>query len=605
MRSGDAKQKEAAPCGSRRARRRPVLALAPESVPENAPGADARERTEGGKNDLRWQNEQLRRDNERLKAACAAAEAECDCLRGSPDAAGGERSAALADRIRRILAETPSLPGAARRLLGMLCETQGWEVAMLWAQDGRAQFLRCLASWAVPSPAITAFEGRRRKNVLLWREGLPGRVWATGKPAWLPRSEFAYDPNANLTSTVAFPIRVGSKVLGVLEFFGSDSWKPKKAYLQGIASVSRVIGDAMARHQVQELLSEQRDFAERLIEAAQAIILVLDLEGHIVRGNPYLEQVTGYRLAEVQGKDWATTLFPEEHHMPMRQLLREMLTNNGISSSVQPIRTRGGEERQIKWSKKLLTGRNGCLAGVLAVGTDISDLRQTQDRVAHGQRLAVLGQMEAALAHEGRGALHDIQGCAELLAHEIPDRPEALDLLSGIQDAQYRLQRLFDDVCSYAALPRLESRNSDLAEIWRDAWNRLGHARKDRDTRLDEVMNGVDLHCNVDPIRMAQVFRNIFDNSLAACGDSVRITLGGSDADLNGDAALCICVRDNGPGLSPEQQQRIFEPFYTTKAQGLGLGMAIAQYIVQAHGGRIAVGCGSGCGAELLLTLPR
>ena len=95
------------------------------------------------------------------------------------------------------------------------------------------------------------------------------------------------------------------------------------------------------------------------------------------------------------------------------------------------------------------------------------------------------------------------------------------------------------------------------------------------------------------------MFRNILENALAACRDPVEITVVCSEADAEGPARVRIAVRDNGPGLNPEQRQRIFEPFFTTKTKGTGLGMAIAKRIVEAHGGRIAVGTGSAPGAEI------
>ena len=90
--------------------------------------------------------------------------------------------------------------------------------------------------------------------------------------------------------------------------------------------------------------------------------------------------------------------------------------------------------------------------------------------------------------------------------------------------------------------------------------------------------------------RMQQVFRNILENALAACRDPVVIAISCSEARLQGRPALRISVRDNGPGLTTEQYQRIFDPFYTTKTKGTGLGMAIAKRIVETHGGRIAAG---------------
>ncbi len=96
----------------------------------------------------------------------------------------------------------------------------------------------------------------------------------------------------------------------------------------------------------------------------------------------------------------------------------------------------------------------------------------------------------------------------------------------------------------------------------------------------------------------------MLDNALAACPDPVRVIISCREADVRGEPALRVAVRDNGPGLTAEQRQNLFAPFYTTKPGGTGLGMAIAQRLVEAHGGQIAPGEG-GPGAEIVLTLPR
>jgi signal transduction histidine kinase len=101
------------------------------------------------------------------------------------------------------------------------------------------------------------------------------------------------------------------------------------------------------------------------------------------------------------------------------------------------------------------------------------------------------------------------------------------------------------------------------------------------------------------------VFRNIFENSLAACNEPAIIEILCSEAKVRGKPGIRIKVQDNGPGLSPEQKARIFEPFFTTKTKGTGLGMAIAKRIVEAHGGSIEVGNGPRPGAEIIVALPR
>jgi signal transduction histidine kinase len=95
------------------------------------------------------------------------------------------------------------------------------------------------------------------------------------------------------------------------------------------------------------------------------------------------------------------------------------------------------------------------------------------------------------------------------------------------------------------------------------------------------------------------------ENSLAACGDPAEIEIICHDAQHDGAPAVCVYVRDNGPGLTNEEKNRIFEPFFTTKSKGTGLGMAIAQRIIEAHQGNIAVGAGQHSGAEFIITLPR
>jgi signal transduction histidine kinase len=101
------------------------------------------------------------------------------------------------------------------------------------------------------------------------------------------------------------------------------------------------------------------------------------------------------------------------------------------------------------------------------------------------------------------------------------------------------------------------------------------------------------------------VFRNLFENAFAACGDPVELRMQWSQVEFGGQPALQVVLRDNGPGLSPEARASLFELFYTTKSKGTGLGLSIARRIIESHGGQIVAGSGRTTGAEFVITLPR
>jgi signal transduction histidine kinase len=231
--------------------------------------------------------------------------------------------------------------------------------------------------------------------------------------------------------------------------------------------------------------------------------------------------------------------------------------------------------------------------------------REMEERTRQAERLAQIGQMMTVLSHESGNVLARGQILLEMLALEVQDRPEALELVGRLQKAQSELYRLYEEVRGFAAPIKLDRTLSVLGPIWRHAWNNVLAARDDGERAcLVEGTAGVDASCEVDPFRLGQVFRNLFENALAASSGPVRVEVICSEATLQGRPAVRVAVRDDGPGLTPEQKRRVFTPFYTTKRKGTGLGLAIARRIVEAHGGEVAVGSGPP-GAEFVITLPR
>jgi len=243
----------------------------------------------------------------------------------------------------------------------------------------------------------------------------------------------------------------------------------------------------------------------------------------------------------------------------------------------------------------------------------LEDLNETlESRVSErtaqllqAERLAAIGQMVAGVAHESRNALQEIRACAQLLEWRIRDDDESHRLIADISQAEARLLRLFEDLRGYASPGRLQRERCRVDDIVNRAWASLTHLHGGRNAMLEQTNGVADLACDVDPFQLEQVYRNLIENSLAACSDPVRIKLSYQDATQAGRPALRVTLADNGPGIAQEQAEQIFEPFYTTKTQGTGLGMAIVRRIVESHGGAIEIGRANGSGAEFVMTLPR
>gem|GEM_PF-7016153 len=248
----------------------------------------------------------------------------------------------------------------------------------------------------------------------------------------------------------------------------------------------------------------------------------------------------------------------------------------------------------------------GALVGYRWLVRDVTARKRADLQEVQAERLSAICQMVDGLAHESRNAMQRSQACLSMLMLELRENPEALDLLSRLKAAQRHLHGLYEGVRQYAAPVAMEPVPCDLLSLVWEVWTELSRTQGERqlDLTYRPIWN-MNLTVEGDRDGLAQVFRNIIDNSLTSTPDPVHIEVRWCEVSLQRQGALQISFRDNGPGLNEESASRIFEPFFTTKLSGTGLGMSVAKRIVEAHNGAIQVGVPAGRGTEIVLTLPR
>ena len=154
-----------------------------------------------------------------------------------------------------------------------------------------------------------------------------------------------------------------------------------------------LVHDITDHKQLEEELRKEVAFSKSLVDTAQVIVLVLDVEGRILQFNPYMEEISGYKLTEVKGKDWFDTFLPVEDHSKVRTLFQKAVSDIQVMGNVNPILTKGGYERQIEWYNRSLKDTYGNVVGVLAIGQDITERKQAEEsRVQLNEHLDLKNQ---------------------------------------------------------------------------------------------------------------------------------------------------------------------------------------------------------------------
>jgi signal transduction histidine kinase len=268
----------------------------------------------------------------------------------------------------------------------------------------------------------------------------------------------------------------------------------------------------------------------------------------------------------------------------------------------------------IGYTLSLVRDDLGEVTGAALFFKDLTRVEQLEERERLRDRLAALGEMAAAIAHELKNPLAGIEVNAGLLRRKVPDSPDAQSILADIISEAKMANATVVEVLDYVRPVRLETERTSIGEVLHDAVMVAESKGRRGDIRLD-LRIGQDLpSMQGDRHQLCQVFTNLIINAFEAMDGRGEIAI---DAELGvvddpappADApppvpTVIVRVQDNGPGVPPDLVDRIFNPFFTTKAQGSGLGLAIVRKIIDAHDGRIDISSSPQAGTRFTVTLP-
>jgi signal transduction histidine kinase len=249
--------------------------------------------------------------------------------------------------------------------------------------------------------------------------------------------------------------------------------------------------------------------------------------------------------------------------------------------------------------------RIGAGEGRILLAEDITDLVQRRIAAQRNSRLAAMGEMAVQIVHQIRNPMGSIELFASMLKRDLTDQPENALLADKVQQGIKSLNLIIGNLLSFAKGADPDVQLVDLKELTDAALADLEASIRQRDIGVMSDFATDEKWIRVDPEWWRQALVNLMVNAVQAMGigGSLRLTARRELLDGRG-AAFKLSVIDNGAGMSPAVRERIFNPFFTTKDRGTGLGLALVFNIVKAHGGTIAVDSVEGQGADFTITIP-
>jgi PAS domain S-box-containing protein len=528
--------------------------------------------------------------------------------------------------VALALADSPALSDATPRILRAICQSLGWAHGALWEVAGDADVLTCVETWHEPDLVLAKFDAASRQTRFAPGIGLPGRVWASGVPAWIP--DVVKDANfprattadaEGLHGALGFPIVLGSHVLGVMEFFSQTIQEPDAELLSLLATVGSQIGQFIERKRAEEEL-------DKFFTMSLDMLCIAGTDGYFKRVNPAWEKTLGYTRDELLARPYFQFVHPDDRESTAVRAGGLAMGEDIVSFENRYI-CKDGTYRWLLW--KATVDRDE--QRIYAMARDVTERRRAEEALEdNATRLALLvKELELArrraeeaarvksdflanMSHEIRTPMNAVMGMTDLaLATELS--AEQRGYLATVKTSARALLDLVDDILD---LSKIEAGKLELDRVEIDVRETVGDAIKVLAVRAGQ--KGLELACRLspalppvllgDPGRLRQVVVNLVGNAIKFTERGEVVLDAEVESQTEDDVFILFTVRDTGIGVPEDKHNQIFAPFTQADASttrrfgGSGLGLAISGQLVEMMGGRLAMTSEVGRGSTFYFT---
>lgn len=342
-------------------------------------------------------------------------------------------------------------------------------------------------------------------------------------------------------------------------------------------------------------LGRVRAFSDHLVQNMPMGLVAVDGEHRIASFNRTASNILGLQETEVLERS-AAELLPKE----LLRLLNEEHLNHRLLEQEIECTLEGGRSIPLAASISSLTGPEGVSSGKLLLFRDMTEVRALKKEVERTRRLAAVGRLAAGVAHEIRNPLSSIKGFATYFKERYSDMEEDRRTAEIMIREVDRLNRVIGELLEFARPMTLDRKPVQPGVIVRHALKMVEARAADQEVLIDSRIHSSPVPMDGD--RMAQVMLNLLLNGLEAMpgGGTLSVTVDVDDP----NRYARFRVRDTGKGIAPDDLTHVFDPYFTTKSSGTGLGLAVVHKIVESHGGEVQVESEQGKGTTFTVLLP-
>jgi len=375
---------------------------------------------------------------------------------------------------------------------------------------------------------------------------------------------------------------------------------------------------------LQSLMKENRavtEFLNSILSSLSSGVIAIDNNGNISHMNPAARKILGVDEKELNFGDLLYSDVMQPIEKPECSALEALRQRRNVENEEMKVKTRLDTAVTLSVSSSLLKNRGGEVIGIVEMFQDVSKLKRMEEQIAQMKVLASLGEIAASIAHEVRNPLSGIGGFASLLARDLEDDPDKKEMADKIVEGVVSINNTIQTLLDFARREKLEKTTVNLDQylnILLDEFKEM-NGFKDAGNRIQQNLRPERrISVELDRRLFRQVIFNFIKNGLEAGGDNgyVKITTKtmplsmaqkeyGDGLQLSGTETLAeILIEDNGSGIDEEHLEKLFSPFYSSKDNGIGLGLSIAWKIIKAHGGDVNAESHLGKGTKFSIVLP-